>query len=80
MWWPYQGDGVFLLSLPCFSSTDTENISSLCLVVQVFACLFIEHRLARSRFSWYTHLVVKAKQEGRSRVLAQVFDCYEQTS
>src|SRR5258708_17387721 len=42
--------------------------------------MFIEQRLVRSRFSWHTHLFVKAKQEGRSRVLAQVSDCYEQTS
>jgi hypothetical protein len=64
MWWPYQGDGVFLSSLPCFSSTDTENISSLCLVAQVFACLFIEQRLARSFSIFLVHV---SRCEGKAR-------------
>ncbi len=55
-------------------------MSSFCLVVQVSACMFIEQGFAHSRFSWHTHLFVQAKQEGRSRVVAQVSDCYEQTS
>jgi hypothetical protein len=55
-------------------------MSSFCLVVQVSACMFIEQGLAHSRFSWHTHLFVQAKQEERSRVVAQVSDCYEQTS
>ena len=41
-------------------------MSSFCLVVQLSTCMFIEQRLARSRFSWHTHLFVKAQQEGRS--------------
>ena len=55
-------------------------MSSFCLVVQLSTCMFIEQRLVRSRFSWHTHLFVKAQQEGRSRVVVQVSDCYEQTS
>ncbi len=36
--------------LPRFLSTDEENTSSLCLVVQVSAYMFIEQRLAGSQF------------------------------
>ncbi len=37
-------------SLPGFLSTDEENTSPLCLVVQACACMFIEQGLVGSQF------------------------------
>ena len=41
---------MFVYLLPRFLSTDEENTSSLCLVVQVSAYMFIEQRLVGSQF------------------------------
>jgi hypothetical protein len=41
---------VFVYLLPRFLSTDEENTSSLCLVVQVSAYMFTEQKLAGSQF------------------------------
>ncbi len=41
---------MFVYLLPRFLSTDEENTSSLCLVVQVSAYMFTEQKLAGSQF------------------------------
>jgi hypothetical protein len=62
---------VFVVSsLPRFLSRDEENTSLLSLVIQITTCMFIEEGLLGFNFV-ARHLLVRARQEGRPRVLTQ---------